>query len=153
MDDCPLGSDERPIVWYIYRQVLTKHHLMHYGKPLAGKYVRVVDRCCWSPQTFHKKFHQTSPPTPHTSFVIPTLGPHGSTLVHGSHTAPLPFPRWSLVNPASSSLGLSLFGRSRCKGWPPPLQGFFSTLRSQIILFLPFNLHHSMEVLWQFLNF
>lgn len=115
MDDCPLGSDERPIVWYTYRQALTKHHLMHYGKPLAGKYMRGVDRCRWSPQSCRKKFHQTNPPTQHTSFVIPTLGPRVSTLVHESHTTPIPLPGWSLVNPASSSPGLHSFGKSRCK--------------------------------------
>lgn len=81
---------------------MTKHHLMHYGKPLAGKYVRGVDRCCWSPQSFCKKFHQTNPPTQHSSVVIPTLGSHGSTSVRDSHTTPMPLPRWSLVNPASS---------------------------------------------------
>lgn len=112
---------------------------MHYGKPLSGKYMRGVDRYSWSPQSFCKKFHQTKLATQHISFVIITLGPHGSTSLRESRTATIPLPRWSLVNPASSSLGLCSFGRSRCKWWPCPSQGSFCTLRCQFILSLPFN--------------
>lgn len=123
---------------------------MHYGKPLAGKYVRGVDTCCWSPQSFCKKCYSNQP-----SNSAYQLYHHltWTTWVRITAWEPHYHHPLCLVNPANSSLGLHAFGRARCKQWPPPLQGSFCTLTCQIILSFPFILLYPMEVLRQFLSF